>query len=420
MLLQAKNATVDIGALSTEQKNNVLRSLAKNLVKNTDTILVANEKDIAEAKRRGLGPKIDRLRLTEERITAIAADIQNVITLPDPVGEVLESTLRPNQLHISRVRSPLGLVGIIYESRPNVTVDAFVLAFKAGNAVALKGGSDAINSNAALVAVIQNTLTQHNVTKDALCFFNTTDRKAASALLQARGLVDVVIPRGGKNLIDLVVSNSTVPVIETGASVVHIYVDPSADLDQATNIAINAKTRRVSVCNALDTLLVHQDVLDDFLTKLNSKLTEACKSGVPEVTIHADKASHSVLSKLSYKPLEIASESDYSTEWLDYTLNVKSVENPQSAFDHIRQYSLGHSECVCATDSKVIEQFLNTIDAACLYVNSSTAFSDGAEFGLGAEIGISTQKLHARGPFALEGLTTYKWVIKGDGQIRPL
>lgn len=414
--IAAKNASTNLALLSTEQKNTLLLAFADALENHADEIVLENKKDIEAAPE---GPMVDRLLLTKERVEAIANDVRNVASLEDEVGKIVSETERPNGLLISRIRVPLGVVGIIYESRPNVTVDAAVLALKSGNAVVLKGGKEAIHSNRAFVQVMKAVLKGQGVSSDAIQFLDTTGREATAEMLTARGLVDVVIPRGGKGLIRFVVENAKVPVIETGASVVHTFVDKDVDIDLAVDIILNEKTRRVSVCNALDTILLHKDVANVFLKKLGDSLVEFSKeSSTPLVKIHAKET---VLSKISDYPSEAKialAKEDYETEWLDYEISIRIVADIDEALEHIRTYSLGHSESICSTNSEHIETFLNQVDAACVYANASTCFSDGAQFGLGAEIGISTQKVHVRGPFALEGLTTKKWIIRGNGQTR--
>jgi len=379
-------------------------------------IVAENKKDLLNEDK----TKRDRLMLNQARIAAIAADAENVASLPDEVNQVIKQDIRPNGLDITLKRVPIGVVGIIYESRPNVTVDATVLALKSGNAVVLKGGKEAINSNRILVKLMQEALKQSGITPEAIQFLDTTERKATNELLQARGLVDVLIPRGGRSLIDFVNQNAKIPCIETGASVVHTFVDASADLKMALEIVVNEKMRRVSVCNALDTLLVHRDIANQFLPKLAEKLDSKVKlhldNQAMEILVGANSRIHTYAQdKNIFLPLQ---EQDLSTEWLDYQMSVVVVENLGAALQHIDQYSLGHSEAIITENDDNAVKFLNQVDAACVYHNTSTCFSDGAQFGLGAEIGISTQKLHVRGPFALQGLTTTKWVIKGKGQVR--
>ena len=405
--------------LSSSQKNNFLFSVAEALEQNWEEIVSENAQDVARAKAQGASAMIDRLLLNKDRVLAIARDVRNVARLEDEVGKVVHETTRPNGLFLQNVRCPLGVVGIIYESRPNVTVDAAVLAIKSGNAVVLKGGKEAIASNRALVRIMKDVLLSHHLPSSAIEFLDTTERKATAELLHARGMIDVVIPRGGKGLIAFVVENAKVPVIETGASVVHTFVDASANIDEAVAIVVNEKTRRVSVCNALDTLLLEETIAEQFLTKLSKAfLVSSQKNGFPIVKIHAKETVLSLLHDYPDVAKVSLKEGDYSTEWLDYEMSVRIVKDINEAITHIQTYSLGHSESICSNTPEHIEAFFARVDSACVYANASTCFSDGAQFGLGAEIGISTQKMHVRGPFALEGLTSTKWIIRGSGQIR--
>lgn len=391
-LEKCKIASRTVALLSTEQKNKILYSLAEDLIANSEYIIQENRKDIEAMEE---NPLKDRLLLTLERIESIAQEVKNVAALPDSIGEILPSPHPISSIRLEKIRVPFGVVAMIYESRPNVTIDAFALAFKSGNAVVLKGGKEAKYSNKAFGECIHRVLEKINL-KDAALILWDSSREESMQLMQAKGLVDVLIPRGGKGLIAAIVQNATVPVIETGASVVHTFIDESADFDMAADIIINEKTRRVSVCNALDTLLIHKSIADAFLPIISKKLVEK------NVKIH----------------LESEEEIDFSKEWLDYEISIKIVKDIDEAIQHIHRYSLGHSESIVTENMHNAERFLQEVDAACVYHNVSTAFSDGAQFGFGAEIGISTQKLHARGPFALEGLTTYKWKIRGNGEIR--
>jgi glutamate-5-semialdehyde dehydrogenase len=340
-----------------------------------------------------------------------------VQALEDPVGQVIDERTRPNGLHIQRVRAPLGVIGIIYEARPNVTVDATALCLKSGNAVVLKGGSDALCSNRAIVAAIRQALEQSAVPADAVQLLDSPDRAVTAAFLRMRGLIDVIIPRGGQDLIRFAVENALVPVIETGASVVHAYVDRNVDAAQAVEMILNSKLRRVSICNALDTLLVHHDSLETVLPPLAKRLA----AHAPRVTVNADPRSLPIFqAELPAGQVRAADPArDYDTEFIDYILSVRTVDSLDEALEHIRVHSLKHTEAVYTTDAAVAERFLREVDAACVMHNASTQFTDGNQFGLGAEIGISTQRLHVRGPFALEGLTTMKWVVRGNGQVRP-
>jgi len=423
MLIQAlqktRSASHKIAQLSTKEKNLLLTKIVENLLKNKESILKANQEDLKIGEKNGLGAMLDRLLLTSKRLDGIIADIKNVITLEDQVGKEIDATVRPNGLKIKRVRVPLGVNLIIYEARPNVTIDATVLALKSGNAVVLKGGSDAINSNRALVKVIHQALSEMNLPEDAIYFVDSTDRKILGELLKAKDYLDVVIPRGSKGLINFVVKNSLVPIIKTGASVVHTYVDDEVDLAQALQIVVNAKTRRVSVCNALDVLLINEKKAKEFLPFLAQKFKELnLQKNIPLVELRSDEVSFQILQKTDYSFLKPIRKLDFDTEFLDYVLAIKVVDNLDKAIEHIAKHSLKHSEAIVTRNNKRAQRFLKEVDAACVYHNTSTAFSDGAQFGIGAEIGISTQKLHARGPFALEGLTAYKWIIEGEGQIR--
>ena len=406
--LNAKEAQRTLAKLSSDEKNRCLAVCADNLVKRTASILERNEIDMENGRKNGMSKGLlDRLQLTEERIKGIADGLRQVIQIDDPIGEVLGMKKRPNGLLIGQVRVPLGVVGIIYEARPNVTADAFALCFKTGNAVILKGGSDAINSNIAIVEVLQDSLKECGVPENAISLITDTSRETASEFMKMDGYLDVLIPRGGAGLIRAVVQNATVPVIETGTGNCHIFVDSSADLDMAVNIIINAKTQRVGVCNACESLVVHEDVLDKLLPVLSERLKEH------GVEIRADERSIRFINGAKE-----AVEEDWGTEYLDYIISVKTVSSAEEAIAHINRYNTGHSEAIITKDYDHAQKFLNEIDAACVYVNASTRFTDGFEFGFGAEIGISTQKLHARGPMGLLALTTTKYIIYGDGQVR--
>lgn len=409
LLTQTRHAAPQLAAVSDAARNAVLQDLAKNLIARADDIIAANQKDLARMPKDD--PRYDRLLLNAPRIRAIADDVTRVAALPAPTGKVLEQRILDNGLSITRMTVPLGVVGVIYESRPNVTVDVFALCFKAGNAAVLKGGKEADDSNRALIAVIHDTLHAHNLSAD-LCCLLPAPREATYVLLNAVGLVDICIPRGSQGLIDFVRDTAKIPVIETGAGIVHTYFDISGDVEKGQKIITNAKTRRVSVCNALDTLVIHQGRLGD-LPALLSKMPEK------NVEVFADSASYTVLkSEYPEKLLHEAVEEDFGREFLDYKMSVKTVPDLEAALAHIAKYSSQHSEAIVAENAAAIETFLNRVDAAAVYANTSTAFTDGAQFGMGAEIGISTQKLHARGPMALEALTSYKWIIRGNGQTR--
>lgn len=406
---QAKKATRNIISLNKETINLVLADLAETLVDNSNFILEENQKDLDRMPK--TDPKYDRLQLTTERIAAIADDVKNVATLANPLGNVINDRTLPNNLNIKKVRVPLGVVGVIYEARPNVTVDVFSLCFKTGNVAILKGGSDAEFSNLAITKVIHQVLEKHQINKDVLTLL-PADRSATEELLNAVGFVDVLIPRGSQSLINYVRQNSKIPVIETGAGIVHTFFDASANLEKGQQIIANAKTRRVSVCNALDCALIHQERVDD-IPKLLSPLAEK------EVELYADEISYALLKETYPKALlHQATPEHFGTEFLSLKLAVKVVKDIDEALDHIATHSSKHSEAIISEDAANIALFLNQVDAAAVYANVSTAFTDGAQFGLGAEIGISTQKLHARGPMALEELTSYKWLVTGDGQVR--
>jgi glutamate-5-semialdehyde dehydrogenase len=396
--------------IGADETTAILLSLAQELRLATNAIVSANEKDLA--RMAADNPKYDRLKLTGERINAIASDTENVALLPCPVGEVLESRTLPNGLELEKKRVALGVVGVIYEARPNVTIDVFALCLRSGNACVLKGGSDAEYSNVILVDIIKKVLDKHGVDTDIIQLL-PADRKATDELMNAVGYVDVLIPRGSQGLINSVRDNAKLPVIETGAGIVHTYFDESGDLELGKQVIVNAKTRRVSVCNALDCLVLHQNRLKD-LSALASPMTEK------QVVIFADgQAFQQLKGQYPDELLHQATEEDFGTEFLSLKLSIKTVDSFDAALDHIYQYSSKHSEAIIAEDASVVERYLNEVDAAAVYVNTSTAFTDGAQFGLGAEIGISTQKLHARGPMGLRELTSYKWIIKGQGQVRP-
>ena len=412
MLLQlgmnAKEAENTIRTITTDQKNQVLAAVADHLVESTDKLLEANVADVTNAKQNHMPEGlVDRLMLSPERIEGMAEGLRQLVALEDPIGEVTGMKKRPNGLLIGQKRVPLGVVGIIYEARPNVTADAFGLCFKTGNVVILKGGSDAIHSNEAIVDCIRESLKACGVTENAIQLIADTSRETAAEFMKMNEYVDVLIPRGGKGLIKAVVNQSTIPVIETGTGNCHIYVDESADLDMAVNIILNAKTQRVGVCNACESLLVHANVKEKLLPVLAQKLKEK------HVEMRADKEAHELM------PGSVdATEEDWGTEYLDYILSIKVVYSVDEAIAHINRYNTGHSEAIITNDYTNAQNFLDEVDAAAVYVNASTRFTDGFEFGYGAEIGISTQKLHARGPMGLLALTTTKYIIYGNGQIR--
>lgn len=406
--INAKKASVYLSRLGVAKKNEGLAAAARALLDGEPEILSANQTDIRRAEAFKMSKAlIDRLLLTPARIQAMADGLLQVAALEDPVGEVLSMKERPNGLLIGKKRVPLGVIGIIYEARPNVTADAFGLCFKTGNAVILKGGSDAIESNKAIVKCLQEGLEKTGIRTDSLQLITDVGREAARQLMRMNSYVDVLIPRGGAGLIRTVVENSTVPVIETGTGNCHIYVDEGADLSMALNIIINAKTQRIGVCNACESLVVHQAEAERFLPMLWSALKEK------QVEVRADERACSLVPGFLK-----ASEEDWGTEYLDYILSLKTVDSLDEAIAHINRYNTGHSESIITRDYEHAQRFLNEIDAAAVYVNASTRFTDGNEFGFGAEIGISTQKLHARGPMGLEALTTTKYIIYGNGQIR--
>ena len=405
---KAAVAKYEVQVLTTEEKNNALKTVADALVANTDFIIKENAIDLKNGEENGMHVGLlDRLRLTPERIAAMSEGILQIIDLEDPVGEVLETTTRPNGMEISKVRVPMGVIGIIYESRPNVTADAFALCFKTGNAVILKGGKDAINSNKAITDTIRGALKNAGVTEDTILLIEKTDRETTTAFMKLNDYVDVLIPRGGAGLIRAVVENSTIPVIETGTGNCHVYVDEFADFEKALNIIYNAKTQRIGVCNACESLVVHEKVKDAFLPLLAEKLAPA------NVEIRSDAAAKEVL-----KDSVDATEEDFYKEYLDYIISIKTVASVEEAIAHINEHNTGHSDCIVSENAENIAKFQKGVDAACVYANVSTRFTDGFEFGFGAEIGISTQKLHARGPMGLKELTSYKYLINGNGQVR--
>ena len=405
----AKQAARSLTLLDAQTINNVLLALADKTVAETAAILAENAKDLS--KMDIANPMYDRLKLTAERIEAIAADIRNVAGLPSPLGKVLSETTRPNGMTIQKITVPFGVAGVVYEARPNVTFDVFSLCFKSGNACVLKGGSDAQHSNTAIVAVIQSVLEAFGIDKNTITLLSP-EREAIAELLNAVGTVDVIIPRGGKGLIEYVRDNSRVPVIETGAGVCHTYFDEYGDLEKGKRIVFNAKTRRVSVCNTLDCLIIHEKRLPE-LSALVQPLAEK------NVIIYADVKAFTFLSgKYPSQLLQKATDESFGTEFLDYKMAIKTVASIDEAIVHIDNYGSQHSESIVTENAANADYFTKRVDAACVYTNVSTAFTDGAQFGLGAEIGISTQKLHARGPMGLEELCSYKWIVTGDGQVR--
>ncbi|MBE6044906.1 glutamate-5-semialdehyde dehydrogenase [Clostridium thermopalmarium] len=404
----AKSAARKMSTIDTNIKNKALISMADALIESADIILEANSKDVQLGKEKGLSQSlIDRLSLDKKRIDAMAKGLREVAALDDPIGEVIKMWKRPNNLKIGQIRVPLGVIGMIYEARPNVTVDAAALCIKSGNAVILKGGSEAINSNITIAKIISEAAEKAGLPKGAINLIEVTDREAVNIMMKLNEYIDVLIPRGGAGLINAVVKNSTVPVIQTGVGICHIYVDESADLDNAIDIIVNAKTQRPAVCNAMETLLVNKNVAEEFLPKLEQKLTSL------GVELRGCERVQSIIENV--KP---ATEEDWATEYLDLILSIKIVDSLDEALDHIYKYGTRHSEAILTNNYANSQRFLNEVDAAAVYVNASTRFTDGGEFGFGAEIGISTQKLHARGPMGLKELTSSKYIIYGEGQIR--
>ena len=405
---KAKEAEPLLRVMNGEKKNQVLLRAAEYLVKDTEFILSANETDMENGRERGMKEGLlDRLKLTKERIEGMAEGLRQIAALPDPIGGVISEWTPENGLDIRKVRVPLGVIGIIYEARPNVTADAFGLCFKTGNPVVLRGGSDAVHSNLAIVEVLQKALTDCGCPASAIQLLEDTSRETAAAFMKLNRYIDVLIPRGSAGLIATVVNNSTIPVIETGSGNCHIYVDEDADLQMAADIVYNAKTQRIGVCNACESLVVHRKVKDAFLPMLARKLSEK------QVELRGDEAAREAVPSMKE-----ASAEDWGTEYLDYILSVKTVDSLDEAIAHINRYNTGHSEAIITENKEHAEKFLQEVDAAAVYVSASTRFTDGFEFGFGAEIGISTQKLHARGPMGLEALTSYKYEIYGNGQVR--
>lgn len=409
LLQQAAGAARQLITLPDQTVADILKDTAQTLRDQMDDILVANRQDLERMDP--ANPKYDRLKLTEERLLGIAGDMDNVSTLPSPLNQLLGETIRPNGMVIRKVTVPFGVIGVIYEARPNVTFDVFSLCFRSGNACVLKGGSDADCSNRALVSVIHSVLERHGISV-AVCTLLPPDREATAELLEAVGLVDLIIPRGSSSLINFVRDHSKVPVIETGAGICHTYFDIAGDKEKGRAIVNNAKTRRVSVCNALDCLIIHHERVSD-LPYICGKLSDS------KVVIYADEPAFAALSgKYPETLLRPATEGSFGTEFLDYKMSIRTVSSFEEALSHIARYSSKHSETIISEDPETLRSFQQLVDAACVYTNVSTAFTDGAQFGFGAEIGISTQKLHARGPMALPELTTYKYLIEGNGQIR--
>lgn len=407
MGVNAKQAARVLAALSSKQKDDALNAAAVALTEHQEEILRENRIDLENAEKAGLSAAMqDRLRLTPERIQGMADGIREVMALADPIGKVMDGTVRPNGLQIDKVRVPLGVIGIIFESRPNVTADAAALCLKSGNAVILRGGKEAIHSNIVIAQIMRQAIERAGLPKDAIQLVEDTTRKSSEEMMKLQAL-DVLIPRGGAGLIRAVVENASVPVIETGAGNCHVYVDKDADCDMAADIIFNAKTSRPSVCNAIETILVHKDIAEKVLPVIKARLDEK------SVVLHGDERTCAILEEIIP-----ATDEDWGTEYLSYDLAVRVVDSIEQAEDHIAKYSTGHSECIVTENYAAAQRFLREVDAAAVYVNASTRFTDGGQFGLGAEIGISTQKLHARGPMGLNELTSMKYLIRGSGQIR--
>lgn len=405
---KAKEAERVLSVASEELKNKALVHIAEALIANTEEIVKANAIDLENGKNNGMSQSIlDRLKLDADRIEGMAKGVTDIVKLPDPVGTVLKEVERPNGLKIKRVSVPMGVIAVIFEARPNVTSDAAALCLKSGNTVILRGGKEAINSNMIIAKVMRNAVEKAGLPKDVIQLVENTSRESANELMRMNKYVDVLIPRGGAGLIQAVVKNSTVPVIETGVGNCHVYIDKDADMHKAVEITFNAKTSRPSVCNAAESLIIHKDIAKEALTAIKNKLDEK------NVVLCGDSLATEII-----PDIEQAQEDDWATEYLDYKMSVKIVDSVEEAITHIYKYSTGHSECIITENMQTAEKFLNEVDSATVYVNASTRFTDGGEFGFGAEIGISTQKLHARGPIGLPELQSFKYKIYGEGQIR--
>ena len=403
--INAKEAEKTLMVASSEKKNQALKKIAEGLIENTDKIIEANKVDLENGEKNGMAKSmLDRLKLDKERIEGMAKGVLDVATLPEPVGRILSATERPNGLRIEKVSTPIGVIAVIFEARPNVTSDAAALCLKSGNTVILRGGKEAINSNKTIAKVMRQAVKEAGMPEDVIQLVEDTSRESANELMKMNEYVDVLIPRGGAGLIQAVVKNATVPVIETGVGNCHIYIDKNADLKKAVDIVFNAKTSRPSVCNAAESLLIHKDIAKEALVAIKNKLDEK------DVTLVGDSKAREII-----PDMEKATDADWATEYLDYKMSVKIVDSVEEAIDHIYKYSTGHSECIVTENA---EKFMNQVDSAAVYLNASTRFTDGGEFGFGAEIGISTQKLHARGPIGLPELQSFKYKIYGDGQIR--
>ena len=405
--INAKEAEKTLMVASSEKKNQALKKIAEGLIENTDKIIEANKVDLENGEKNGMAKSmLDRLKLDKERIEGMAKGVLDVATLPEPVGRILSATERPNGLRIEKVSTPIGVIAVIFEARPNVTSDAAALCLKSGNTVILRGGKEAINSKT-IAKVMRQAVKEAGMPEDVIQLVEDTSRESANELMKMNEYVDVLIPRGGAGLIQAVVKNATVPVIETGVGNCHIYIDKNADLKKAVDIVFNAKTSRPSVCNAAESLLIHKDIAKEALVAIKNKLDEK------DVTLVGDSKAREII-----PDMEKATDADWATEYLDYKMSVKIVDSVEEAIDHIYKYSTGHSECIVTENAGTAEKFMNQVDSAAVYLNASTRFTDGGEFGFGAEIGISTQKLHARGPIGLPELQSFKYKIYGDGQIR--
>lgn len=406
--INAKEAEKKLMVASTEEKNNALIKISEALIAHADEIIEANKADLENGENNGMAKSmLDRLKLDKERIEGMAKGVKDVVDLPDPVGKVLDTVKRPNGMEIKKVATPLGVIAVIFEARPNVTSDAAALCLKSGNTVILRGGKEAINSNRIIAKVMRDAVKEAGMPEDVIQLVQDTSRESANELMTMNKYVDVLIPRGGAGLIQAVVKNATVPVIETGVGNCHVYVDKEADIEKAVSIVFNAKTSRPSVCNAAESLLVHKDIAEEVLKKIKDKLDEK------NVQLVGDDESRKII-----EDIDKATDDDWAKEYLDYKMSVKVVESTDEAIEHIYKYSTGHSECIITENEETAEKFMNRVDSAAVYVNASTRFTDGGEFGFGAEIGISTQKLHARGPIGLPELQSFKYKIYGTGQIR--
>ena len=406
--INAKEAEKTLMVASSEKKNQALKKIAEGLIENTDKIIEANKVDLENGEKNGMAKSmLDRLKLDKERIEGMAKGVLDVATLPEPVGRILSATEIANGLRIEKVSTPIGVIAVIFEARPNVTSDAAALCLKSGNTVILRGGKEAINSNKTIAKVMRQAVKEAGMPEDVIQLVEDTSRESANELMKMNEYVDVLIPRGGAGLIQAVVKNATVPVIETGVGNCHIYIDKNADLKKAVDIVFNAKTSRPSVCNAAESLLIHKDIAKEALVAIKNKLDEK------DVTLVGDSKAREII-----PDMEKATDADWATEYLDYKMSVKIVDSVEEAIDHIYKYSTGHSECIVTENAGTAEKFMNQVDSAAVYLNASTRFTDGGEFGFGAEIGISTQKLHARGPIGLPELQSFKYKIYGDGQIR--